>query len=199
MIPLVVDYPPLSVHGSGPPAGGACVPGPFFSDKRPDHPATALARRLIAAGAEAQQIRLRILRAWGSDAVEALTLVRDHETIQRCCRVRVVQVPRPVIKSSRLKLPVAVAELVRAVADEHGLPPQLLVGPARSRAAVAARHEAICAIKDAMPYLSSTKIGQWFGNRDHTTILHALKRGGYYDRAFQHRRTGRPEGGGDAV
>lgn len=62
------------------------------------------------------------------------------------------------------------------VAARHGFTFHDLVGTGRGSAKlVAARHEAISIVKTECR-VSSEKIGVWFGNRDHTTILHAIKR-----------------------
>lgn len=51
-----------------------------------------------------------------------------------------------------------------------------VIGPRRDRQIVAVRHEAIRLVHQHCPHLSLPMIGRLFGNRDHTTILHSLKK-----------------------
>jgi len=73
-----------------------------------------------------------------------------------------------------------VADIIREVATRTGVPARRIVGRGASRHIVAARHEAIAEAYLARPDLSLPMLGQLFGNRDHTTILYALKRTGVY-------------------
>lgn len=47
---------------------------------------------------------------------------------------------------------------------------------ARLRKVVAARHEAIAEVCEARPHWSYPTVGRFFGNRDHTSVMHALKK-----------------------
>ena len=47
---------------------------------------------------------------------------------------------------------------------------------ARLRKVVAARHEAIAEVVEARPHWSYPTVGRFFGNRDHTSVMHALKK-----------------------
>jgi len=60
------------------------------------------------------------------------------------------------------------------VAKRHGLTVEDLRGPERRQAAVRARHEAMAIIR-AQGRFSLPQIGKFF-NRDHTTVIHALRR-----------------------
>lgn len=66
-------------------------------------------------------------------------------------------------------------DILRDVAVKHGLTVGILRGPSRSRHIVAVRHEAIAAVHVARPDLSLPALGRIF-NRDHTSILFALRK-----------------------
>jgi chromosomal replication initiator protein len=68
-----------------------------------------------------------------------------------------------------------VREIIAQVAAFHGFPPEVILSQRRDRPAVAARYEAIRAVREIRPELSTTVIGKLF-DRDHTSILHALGR-----------------------
>lgn len=70
-------------------------------------------------------------------------------------------------------------EVIRRVARKHGLEPSDIKGPDRTRAVVAARHEAIGIIYEHTN-LSTPVIGRIFGGRDHTVILNAVRRTGVH-------------------
>lgn len=76
-----------------------------------------------------------------------------------------------------------VADIIRDVAARTGVPVRRITGRGASRHIVAARHEAIVETYLTRPDLSLPMIGRMFGNRDHTTILYALKRMGVYGQA----------------
>lgn len=64
--------------------------------------------------------------------------------------------------------------IVRRVAREYLLPVDEVLGPSRTKRAVASRKEAMQRLVDERD-MSSSQIGRLF-NRDHTTVLHALGR-----------------------
>ena len=66
-------------------------------------------------------------------------------------------------------------DIIREVAGRHGMTVGIVLSPRRSRRVVRCRYEAIRAVHEAKPHLSSPELGQIFG-RDHTTILYALGR-----------------------
>ena len=74
--------------------------------------------------------------------------------------------------------PVGMAEtkqLVSAIAKRHGVTFQDIMGPCRRAKIVAARFEAIVAVAQVRYAWSLPQIGRFFGDRDHTTILHAIR------------------------
>lgn len=75
--------------------------------------------------------------------------------------------PKPRKASSR--------ELIERVGAWHGIDRKSIIAHDRRRPVVAARFDAIAAVKIAYPHLSMPAIGRLFGGRDHTTIWHALK------------------------
>lgn len=82
-----------------------------------------------------------------------------------------------------MALPTRVREIVLAVAQEYEVEPgQILEAGCRGAdRIVEARHEAILRVREltkpsGSPVFSSPIIGQYFGGRDHSTILNAVKR-----------------------
>lgn len=73
--------------------------------------------------------------------------------------------------------------IIARVAAEHKLSPSDLTGPSHKRAVVRARYEAMLAVRLAYPGWSLKRIGQVFGDRDHTTIRSALRQMGVVSRA----------------
>ncbi|NTS30688.1 hypothetical protein HQ945_05430 [Phyllobacterium sp. BT25] len=55
-----------------------------------------------------------------------------------------------------------------------------VMSDARARAVVAVRQAAMADIHVLCPHFSLTQIGKLFGGRDHTTVLHALKKMGVW-------------------
>lgn len=74
------------------------------------------------------------------------------------------------------KLPVSV--IIAEVAREHNLRPADIVGPSLARRITRARQAAMVRVHVERPDLSSPTVGRLFGNRDHTTVLHAWRKAG---------------------
>lgn len=67
-------------------------------------------------------------------------------------------------------------DIIRHVANQHGVTLEEIVGATRSRNVVTARWHAIWEVKRAFPMRMSTpRLGRTFGGRDHTTILHSIR------------------------
>jgi chromosomal replication initiation ATPase DnaA len=66
-------------------------------------------------------------------------------------------------------------QVVAAIAQRHGVTFNDIMGPSRKRNIVAARFEAIVTVAQLRHLWSLPEIGRFFGNRDHTTILHAIR------------------------
>lgn len=64
--------------------------------------------------------------------------------------------------------------ILREVSQKHGIPVKQIVGEQRSRAIVAARHEAMYRMAHETR-MSLPQIGQRLGGRDHTTCLHGIR------------------------
>jgi hypothetical protein len=67
-------------------------------------------------------------------------------------------------------------DIISIVAHHHGLTYADVIGPNRARNIIKARDYAIRAVADARPDWSLPHLGRIFGGRDHTTILHSLKK-----------------------
>lgn len=71
--------------------------------------------------------------------------------------------------------PRTMRDVAEAVARRHGMHLRDLTGPCRSAACVKARHEAFYEIRRQLDR-SLPQIGRFFGNRDHSTVLHGIRR-----------------------
>ena len=68
-----------------------------------------------------------------------------------------------------------VRTLIAAVAHDHGMTYDDMVGPGRTRRVASVRHLAMESVVAARPNLSMGQIGGYF-NRAHSTVLYALGR-----------------------
>jgi chromosomal replication initiation ATPase DnaA len=75
----------------------------------------------------------------------------------------------PVKRCTRIK---------RTITAYHGLTVADIEGPRGTKPVVLARHSAMAAVAVANSHWSLRQIGMRFGMRDHTTVLHALKKMG---------------------
>lgn len=81
-------------------------------------------------------------------------------------------VPQPATQSGGTP----VRQIIVGVAEAFGFTPADLTGPARRAEVVRARWAAIYAVRQAKPHFSLSQIGSAFGDRDHSTIFHALQK-----------------------
>lgn len=72
----------------------------------------------------------------------------------------------------------SVKEIIAEVAKKRGVSVHAILGSDRFRWLVAIRHEAIVLAATLRPDLSLPVLGKAFGGKDHTTILHALRKAG---------------------
>jgi chromosomal replication initiation ATPase DnaA len=68
------------------------------------------------------------------------------------------------------------SQIVAAIAKRHGVTFNDIMGPCRKRNIVAARYEAIVTVAQLRHLWSLPKLGRFFGGRDHTTILHCIRK-----------------------
>ena len=66
-------------------------------------------------------------------------------------------------------------DIARQTARRHRIPYAEIIGPVRTKNVVRARHEAFYLIRKLLG-LSLPQIGRIFGDRDHTTVLHGIKK-----------------------
>lgn len=66
--------------------------------------------------------------------------------------------------------------VTEALQEFPGVTIERIKGPSRNRAICRARMEAIYAVRMERSDLSYPAIGRWFGGRDHTTILHSVRK-----------------------
>lgn len=68
------------------------------------------------------------------------------------------------------------ADIITRVALFHGLTHEDLIGPRRARIYARPRQIAMYLCRQHCRHLSLPAIGRAFGNRDHTTVMHACKK-----------------------
>jgi chromosomal replication initiator protein len=72
-------------------------------------------------------------------------------------------------------LPTGIFAIIEAVAKDFVLPVAALIGPARPAVLVRPRH-IVCWVAYQTGRFSLPQIGRALGDRDHTTILHAIRK-----------------------
>lgn len=75
---------------------------------------------------------------------------------------------------------VSIHSIICTVAKRHGVSPLDITGPSRAMPIVEARHAAMVEAYLVRLDLSTPQIGRDFGGRDHTTVLHAVRKAGVY-------------------
>lgn len=75
----------------------------------------------------------------------------------------------------RPKITASPTEIIKAVADHYRLKQTALKGKRRVKSLVTARHIAMYLLKQELD-LPLVEIGRWFSGRDHTSVLHAVKK-----------------------
>ena len=68
----------------------------------------------------------------------------------------------------------SIKEIIAAVAAEYGVPASAIVGNSRLSVVTVPRQEAMRRAKEAG--LTLAQIGRLMGGRDHTTVMHGIKR-----------------------
>lgn len=71
--------------------------------------------------------------------------------------------------------PNAAARIIDNVAREHGIAPLDLIGQTRTKHIALARHIAMYIMRNRL-HLPMQKIGVYIGGRDHTSVLHGVRR-----------------------
>lgn len=83
-----------------------------------------------------------------------------------------------VIRASAWCAPSRYRKICGPAALEHGVPMHVILSDSRRKHHVRARHAIIVALHLADHSLSLPMIGRLVGGRDHTTVLHALRKAG---------------------
>ena len=69
--------------------------------------------------------------------------------------------------------------IIREVCDKHGLDVEHVLSDRRTRPLVEARIECYCRLYVECPEMSLPAIGRAMGGRDHTTVLHSIRKYGH--------------------
>lgn len=133
--------------------------------------ARAQAEALVARATEEAD---RLVRAALVEA-ESIRQLAVKTALEEAKRVSAALVPvEPPIPVKKLPVAVIIAEVGR----EHNIRPVDIIGQSRARRVVAARQAAMARVHVERPDLSSPTVGRLFGDRDHTTVLHAWRKAG---------------------
>lgn len=95
-------------------------------------------------------------------------------------------------EAKKLEGRVEVKEIIAHVAALHAMTPADLTGKSRVKAVMEARVEAVLAIQELRPDLSSVQVGKAFGGRDHTSILHIWWKYGNKPKRSSPKQEGQP-------
>ncbi len=77
--------------------------------------------------------------------------------------------------SEKKSISASPSDIIKAVADHYKLKQTALKGKRRIKSLVTARHIAMFLLKNELD-LPLVEIGRWFSGRDHTSVLHAVKK-----------------------
>jgi len=86
---------------------------------------------------------------------------------KECANVVSLEPPKNLSETQRILYDVAL---------KHGIRVSDICGQSRQKNFVLARHEAMWEIKKRRPSMSLPKMGKLFGDRDHSTVLHAIRK-----------------------
>jgi chromosomal replication initiation ATPase DnaA len=104
--------------------------------------------------------------------IETESLKRENAAYEELLRER----QRRVELQSRLADDTAAKTAIAVrVGMEFGISLGELIGPQRREKIVIARHAAMALMYERFPDISLEAVGRFFGNRDHGTVLHAIK------------------------
>ncbi len=78
-------------------------------------------------------------------------------------------------QSNQQVLRIRPAELIKRIATFYQIQPTVIRGDKRAKEIALARHIAMFILKRDV-HLSYVEIGKWFSNRDHTSVMHAIKK-----------------------
>lgn len=84
-----------------------------------------------------------------------------------------------------MSLPPRVAAIIIEVAAEYRVAPADIVGARKLRKFVLPRWEAMRRVQKLSSKPSLSMMGRWFGGRDHTTVLHGLRKAEELHRAAE--------------
>jgi chromosomal replication initiator protein len=101
----------------------------------------------------------------------ALDVIREHEFLRDSLAAKGIALNEP---------PISMAAITEIVAARHSCSVAELRGHGRTRCIAWPRQEAMWQIRqvrapDGSPRFSLPQIGRYFSDRDHTTVLHAVK------------------------
>jgi chromosomal replication initiator protein len=107
----------------------------------------------------------------------ALTRVAAYGNLygEKVTREMAESVLSDIIGSSKPRT-ITVDEIINVTAETFGVPVDELIGPSRRRPLVNARQICMYVIREMKPETSFPTIARSFGNRDHTTVMHAVKK-----------------------
>lgn len=82
----------------------------------------------------------------------------------------------PYVRSRAITVRAQVEAIIRGIAADAGTGVTVadVMGKSRFREVVAVRHQAMVEVAAAFPWMSYPQMGRAFGNRDHSTVMHAL-------------------------
>lgn len=72
-----------------------------------------------------------------------------------------------------------ISEVIKSAAEVYRIPADYILADRRAKDVVNARHVAMY-VAYVLTFSSTTMIGRAFGNRDHTTVLHAVRKIGQW-------------------
>lgn len=129
----------------------------------------AMPAPIVPSQPKAQPVLIRVRPEWQRQDTYFDKHVVESRRILDLLKTGEIEFP----KAERRTILMIVTEALQAF---PGVTIERIKGPSRNRAICRARMEAIYAVRMERPDLSYPAIGRWFGGRDHTTILHSVRK-----------------------
>ncbi|QNH32375.1 helix-turn-helix domain-containing protein [Aminobacter sp. MDW-2] len=111
------------------------------------------------------------------ERLEAARKAREEERVRRLAEICAER--NESIMSARSGTLGRIAEIIEAVAAEHGVSSSAILAYTRAKKVFDARVDAVLRVKQELPRVSLPLMGRAF-NRDHSTVLYILRRYGSY-------------------
>lgn len=118
---------------------------------------------------------MKVTITFESNPMEMARMMKQVELPNQFVSIEATQEEEALYQSSAKYPELITADLIIGVVARHFLTsPEQMKGKSRERHICEARFTAMRIIKDNIPGLALKQIGGYFGNRDHSSVIHAV-------------------------